>query len=244
MANEEHVEGAQGASGETPTDDVSKQIEDLQAAVAALTQDITKRDALLAKTQSDKDKLTARLEKEQRQRERLEASRQRDVANLPANEQTDYLRRVAAEEHQKATKFELAHEYGLDPTELDGEFANAGEMRLRAIELSQAKGRATLDGKLEQLTEIVTQVVTAQQKMIEEPAPVRPDVGGRRASALPDPDTLAQFDDVARQAIQERDHKTAVAAVLAKIHRDPSKVLGSSTPSDELPPELQAKLRR
>lgn len=239
----EHVNDAQDPTGGGSPDDASKQLAALQKQVEEMQAAIVKRDDSLAKMQSDRDKVTAALEREQKRRERLEASRLKDVSKLPSSEQTTYLKQVAAEEHQKATRFELAHKYGLDPSALEGEFPSKEAMQLHAVELAQAQGARDMDAKLTQLTDAVQALADMQQKAQENPT-VTPDAGGRHASqGLPE-DALKEFDDLAEHYRNIRRHDLATQAVLARIHRDPSKVMEPATPSADLPPELQAKLRR
>jgi hypothetical protein len=249
MADTEHVNGGQDQEGsDTETDDVSKQLAALAAQVQKLTDDVTKRDELIQRTQSAKDKLAGQLEKEQERRKRVEAARVRDLGKIPENEQTSYLRNVAAQEHQRATRFELAHQYGLDPTELEGEFATPEAMRLHAVELAQARGQKSVEEQVAQLTTLVTQLTELQTKQAGDPETllVQPDVGGRRASSPPaTQEVLEKFDAVIAQARGERDSKTAIRAALAKAHRDASAIMRKEQGlPEELPPELKARLRR
>lgn len=244
---EEHVSASQAAEGgsEATNDDASARIARLEEQLLKLQEGTERRDKALGKMQSERDRAQKRLEREQKRTERLEVQQRKQVDKLPATEQTDYLRRYAAAADQKATRFELAHQYELDPTELDGEYNSPEAMRLRAIELSQAKGSQDLQSRLDKLTSVVEQIVEIQTKEAEQtPQVVEPDTGGPRGRKLPARDVLDEFTALAEEYRKKRDFRLATQSVLAKIHRDPSKVMGSAQPSEDLPPELVEKMKR
>jgi hypothetical protein len=244
---EEHVNASQTAEGGGAADDASRIVQ-LEEKLAALLEGQQKRDQALAKMQSDRDKAQQRLEKEQKRRERLEAQQRRQVDKIPATEQTEYLRNYAAAADQKATRFELAHQYGLDPMELDRDYPNAEAMRLHAIELNAAKGSHDVQARLDKLTTVIEQIVSVQQKEAEQAAAeaelVTPDTGGPRGVKLPARDALDEFTALAEEYRNDRDFKLATQAVLARIHRDPSKIMGPARPSEEIPPGLREKMNR
>jgi hypothetical protein len=220
----------------------------MEAQLLKLQEGQAKRDQALEKMQSQRDKAQQRLEREQKRSERLEAQQRRQVNKLPENEQTQYLREYAAAADQKATRFELAHQYGLDPTELGGEYASPEAMRLHAIELSQAKGSQDTQARLDKLYSLVEGLVEVQTKDAEQAATAAtlatPDTGGPRGVQLPPRDALDEFTTLAQEYRKARDFKLATQATLARIHRDPSKVMGTARPSEEIPPGLREKMNR
>jgi len=242
----EHVNASQTTGGDEAHDDASR-IALLEQQLAKLQEGQEKRDAALAKMQSEKDKTQQRLDREQQRRERLEAQQRKRVDQMPATEQTEYLRNYAAAADQKATRFELAHQYGLDPTELDRDYANAEAMRLHAIELSQQRGSQDTQARMERLTKLVEGLIEVQTKDAEQGAAaelVQPDTGGPRGARLPDRDVLDDFTALAEEFRKEKDFKLATQSVLARIHRDPSKIMGPARASEEVPPGLREKMNR
>ena len=143
-----------------------------------------------------------------------------------ANDYVASIERYAAQQAQRATRFELAQQYKIDPDELDGDYSSPEAMRARAEMLAQEKRLARLEEDLEAERERARKVAEEMSKASStEPEPEVPPSGvDQGGPTYEQPEQAKALQDLYEQAkAYPRGREERSVRHLMAIYQDPTK---------------------